>query len=173
MRIPFAVYIAEAASVRASVAGASGLRRATTARVREAQREIIEALRESPSNYPEGTRVGEIALNIWSRSRARDPSAGPVDVQGLPENNTFRQAIRLDYLQANSQAEQSEWAEIPIRFNRTESVTVEMHVPTLRSILGLPPYPLFSAGVFRSDAPLPSSVGRDMEDVDHQVSDSD
>lgn len=173
VRIPFVVYITEAASVRASTVGASGLRRATTARVQEAQGEIVAALRANPPNLPEGTRVGEIAMNVWSRSRARDPNASAIDVRELPASNTFRQAIRLDYLQANNEAEQREWAEMPIRFNRTEPVTVEMHIPTLRSILGLPRYPLFNGELFHSDAPLPTTVGRDIEDTDHPVTDSD
>jgi len=77
----------EAASIRASAVGATGLRRATTARIQEAQREIIAVLRETPPNLPAGTRVGEIAMNVWSRTRARDPNAGPVDARELPENN--------------------------------------------------------------------------------------
>ena len=51
VRIPFVVYITEAASVRSSTVGASGLRRATTARVQEAQGETVAALRANPQIF--------------------------------------------------------------------------------------------------------------------------
>jgi hypothetical protein len=83
-------------------------------------------------------------------------------IEALPQSNTFRQATRLDVLRQTAEAEGSEWAEISIRFNRTDRVLVEIHVPTLRLIISLPPFPLINADVFRSSEPLPMQVGQDM-----------
>jgi len=110
-------------------------------------------------------------MNVWSRNRARESNPGPI--QGLPENNTFRQATRLDHLRQNHEQGDNEWAEVPIRFNQRDRVVVEIHLPTLRSALGLPPFPLFDADIFRANEPIPARVGEDMADVDHPLSDAE
>lgn len=172
IRIPFVVFIAEAAAaVRPAAAGSTGIRRATAARIRDAHQEIATAIESNPPVLSEGTRIGDIALNVWSRSRARESNPDPIE--GIPQNNTFRQATRLDHVRQEIEQPASEWAEVPIRFNNRDQVVVELHLPTLRAVLGLPPFPLFDRNAFHADAPLPVRVGQDIEDVDHILSDAE
>lgn len=171
VRIPLSVYISETATVgsrfnRSRVGTTGTIRRATQERIREAASEIADAVRQNVVNVGPNSRVGEIATRVWAMSRAREPNAVPIET--APSNNTFRQAARLDFI--GSQAENnpsSEWTELPLRLNGSEIVTAEVHVPTLRSILGLPPFPLFNEGIFHND-PLPTEVGQDIEDLDHR-----
>jgi hypothetical protein len=171
VRIPFVVYIAEAAPVRQPTAGSSGIRRATAPRIQQAHQEITEAIASNPPVLAEGNRIGDIALNVWSRSRARESNPDPIEA--IPDNNTFRQATRLDHLREEIAQSENEWAEVPIRFNNRDRVTVEIHLPTLRVALGLPRFPLFDRDVFHADAILPVRVGQDMADVDHPLSDTE
>ena len=108
------VYIAGAAPVRQSTITGTGIRRATATRIREAREQITAAIRSNPPQIAEGNCIGEIAMNVWSRNRARESNPGPI--QGLPENNTFRQATRLDHLRQNHEQGDNEWAEVPIRY---------------------------------------------------------
>jgi hypothetical protein len=169
IRIPFVIYIGEAVAVRQAAAGSSGIRRATAARIRDAHQEIAAAIERNPPVLPEGSRVGDIAMNVWSRTRAREPNPEPIE--GVPQTNTFRQAARLDFTRQENEQPASEWAEVPIRFNNRDRVLVDIHLPSLRAVLGLPPFPLFDRGVFHADAPLPVQVGQDLADIDHPLSD--
>lgn len=171
--IPLVVFISEQASVRNSGStNPSGLRRATIGRVRLATEEIVAAIQANPPSLPDRAVIGEIATNIWSRTRAR--AVNPEPVEQLPASNTFRQAMRLDYLRSSLENQDAdEFAQIVLRVNRTELVTVEVNIASLRSALGLPPYPLFGNDIFHSDEPVPAVVGQDLNDVDHVLSDDE
>jgi hypothetical protein len=106
-------------------------------------------------------------MNVWSRARARETDPDPIEA--LSQSNTFKQATLIDVLRQTAESEESEWVEIPIRFNRANRVLVEIHVLTLPLILGLPPFPLFNADVFQSYEPLPTQVEQDMVDIDHPL----
>jgi hypothetical protein len=168
VRIPLVVYVSDSSRARARNNRITSIRRATQPRIQEAAEEIASAVEGNRVSTGPQSRLGEISRRVWAISRARDPNPPPIE--SLPANNTFRQASRLDHLAEESPAQQ-EWGELPLRLNRSERITVEIHIPTLRSLLGLPQYPLFQDGVFHND-PLPTEVGQDMEDEDHLSQDS-
>jgi hypothetical protein len=88
-----------------------------------------------------------------------------------PDTNTFRQATRLDFLRQSGSTETSEWVPVPHRMNGTEIISLEINIPALRRALGLPPYPLFAADIFRLDEELSRTVTQDMPDIDHADND--
>ena len=112
-------------------------------------------------------------MDIWSRARARQVAQD--DIGGPPQNNpAFRQAMRLDYLRERQSVDPAmqEWGELPVRWNNSDPGLFQVHLPTLRKLLGLPMYPLFERDIFNEQPPtFPATVEQDMEDVDHILSD--
>lgn len=168
VKIPLFVYVAEAASLRSQTTATSA-RRATVNRVENAQREILQRLSDNPPPLPDNARIGALATNVWATSRARNPN--PETVPEVPQSNTFRQAMRIDYHREQvppTGNQQQEWAEVPFRQISGQPPTIALHLPTLRAKLGLPPYPLFARDIFNAnDPPTAGSVSEDIEDVDH------
>lgn len=166
MYIPDAI---ASANLSRPTTAATGRRRATQARVIQARDEITRHLQQNPVDLDQNARIGPISMNIWSRARAREVAQQEID--GPPQSNpAFRQAMHLDYLrerQSNDPA-LNEWGELPVRWNNSDPGTFQVHLPTLRRLLGLPNYPLFDREIFHQQrADFPTTVAQDMEDVDH------
>jgi hypothetical protein len=146
----------------------SGRRRATASRIAEAREEISQHLQDHPIDDDENIRIGAIAMNVWSRQRARQVTSDPIEQ--LPDSMAFRQATRLDFLrerEAGNPAAQ-EWGQLQIRWHNSDPTTVTVHLPTLRALLGLPNFPLFDRGVFHErEANIPVNVEQDIDDIDH------
>jgi len=170
VKIPIHVFVPESRIQTRSSTGNvnSGRRRATASRIAEAREEIVQHLQEHPIDDDQNIRIGAIAMNVWSRQRARQVTADPIEQP--PDSMAFRQATRLDFLrerEAENPA-QREWGRLPIRFNNSDPSTVSVHLPTLRTLLGLPPYPLFDRDIFHErEANIPVNVEQDIDDVDH------
>ena len=156
IRVPFVVYIADPAQnsqVRSSTTAAS-LRRATVARIQSATEEISARLREDPPELAENERIGDVAMNLWARQRARNPN--PEIDPVLPQSNVFRQAMRVDFLRETAPQRQGaleEYFDVPFEVLTTQPGTIRLHVPSLRQALGLPPYPLFARDILTVSAP--------------------
>ena len=83
IRIPCVVYVGETSAARPAATGSSGIRPVTAARVRDAHQEITTAIERNPPVLSEGNRIGEIAVNVWARSRTRE--ANPEPIEGVPQ----------------------------------------------------------------------------------------
>ena len=136
---------------------------------------LAGSFREIPPELAENERIGDVALNVWARSRARNPRPDPVPER--PDINVFRQAMRIDYYRDNLPERHQtpdEYVEVPCRIMHTDPSTITLHIGMIRKALGLPPYPLFAREVLNAEnRPSATTLANDIEDVDHILSDSD
>jgi hypothetical protein len=171
VRIPLPFFMPEGRQPTRSgtTAANTSRRRATAARIAEARQEIVEHMQMNPADPDSNLRVGAIATNVWSRQRARQVVAEPIE--HLPQaNRAFQQAMRLDYLRERRAQEpvEQEWGQLPIKWQNSDPGMLSVHLPTLRRLLGLPMYPLFDRDIFHErETNIPLNVEQDIDDINH------
>jgi len=120
--------------------------------------------------------MGDIERHHTAVVMARRAPPRPGEMAEVPILNdaTTRQARMLD--ERRRQLEEETEEERRAREAETAVIQVQMNgvwmdqkvkVASLRNALGLPPYPLFSQGIFHGYTHNTRVTGGDMEDVDH------